>query len=68
MNKHTILENTGDLHDITIESLRDPNTAKAYLNIALEEYQQDNDAQLFLLALKNIAEAQGGLSKLTQIV
>ena len=39
-----------------IESLRDPREAEAYLNAALEE----EDQELFLLALKNVSEAQGG--------
>lgn len=39
-----------------IESLRDPREAAEYLNAALEEV----DPELFLLALRNVAEAQGG--------
>jgi len=38
-----------------IESLRDAGEAKEYLNAALEE----DDPELFLLALRNVAEAQG---------
>ena len=36
-------------------SLLDPNEAAAYLNAALEE----NDQEVFLLALRDIAEARG---------
>lgn len=39
-----------------IESLRDPQEALAYLNAALT----DEDERIFLLALKNVLEAQGG--------
>jgi probable addiction module antidote protein len=43
-----------------IESLRDPREAEAYLNAALEE----DDPELFLVALRNVAEAQGGVAQL----
>ena len=41
------------------ESLKDPKEAEAYLNASLDE----NDPELFLLALRNVAESQGGMSK-----
>lgn len=40
-----------------LEQLQDPDEAAAYLNAAL----QDNDQHVFLLALRDIAEAQGGM-------
>lgn len=43
-----------------IESLRDSVEAEEYLNAALEE----DDPELFLLALRNVAEAQGGVAQL----
>jgi DNA-binding phage protein len=39
-----------------IEDLKDPREAAAYLNAAMEE----GDRELFLLALRNVAEAHGG--------
>lgn len=39
------------------EQLQDPDEAAAYLSAAL----QDNDPHVFLLALRDIAEAQGGM-------
>lgn len=45
-----------------VDSLRDPEEAAAYLSAALEEI----DKELFLLALRNVADAQGGLSKLAE--
>jgi probable addiction module antidote protein len=41
-----------------LESLKDPEEAAAYLNAALEEESQDAE-ELFLLALRNVAEAYG---------
>ncbi len=43
-----------------IASLRDSREAAEYLNAALEE----EDLELFLLALRNVAEAQGGMAQL----
>jgi probable addiction module antidote protein len=45
-----------------IESLKDPREAAAYLNAAIEE----GDRALFLLALRNVAEAHGGMAALSQ--
>ena len=41
-----------------IEALKDPREAAAYFNAAKEE----GDRELFLLALRNVAEAHGGKS------
>ncbi|MGH7181537.1 MAG: DNA-binding protein [Nitrospiraceae bacterium] len=45
-----------------IESLRDAGEAEEYLNAVLEE----DDPELFLLALRNVAEAKGGLAQLAE--
>jgi probable addiction module antidote protein len=41
-----------------IEALKDSREAAAYLNSAMEE----GDRELFLLALRNVAEAHGGMA------
>ncbi len=51
-----------DYHEDLIQDLKDLHEAKAYLNEALEE----GDEKLFLLALRNVIEAQGGLSKFSR--
>ncbi len=43
--------------DYLIRSLRNPKRAAAYLNAALE----DEDPRVFLLALRYVAEARGGM-------
>ena len=48
-----------DYDDYLIESLKDRRLAEAYLNAALEE----DDARVFLLALRDVAQARG-MSKL----
>ncbi len=45
-----------------IASLRDAQEAEEYLNAALEE----DDPELFLRALRNVAEAQGGVASLAE--
>lgn len=45
-----------DYHQDLLEELQDPSEALAYLNAAL----MDEDERVFLLALKNVVEAQGG--------
>jgi probable addiction module antidote protein len=45
-----------DYQEELIQSLQDPEEAMAYLNAAL----MDDDERIFLLALKNVLEAQEG--------
>lgn len=45
-----------------IESLADPYEAAAYLNAAIE----DGDRAVFLLAIRNVAEAHGGMAALAE--
>jgi probable addiction module antidote protein len=45
-----------------IESLKDPCEAAAYLNAAIEE----GDRAVFLLALRNVAEANGGMTAIAE--
>jgi len=52
MNKKRFI----DYQEELIESLQDQKEARAYLNAALD----DDDPRVFLLALKNVLEAQDG--------
>lgn len=54
--------------DWLIEKLKDHDEAVAYLNAALEEsLKGDEESQhLFLMALRNVAEAQGGIGNLAK--
>lgn len=40
--------------------------AIGYLDVALEEYQEDGDAPFFLLGLQNVIEARGGVSEVAK--
>ena len=46
--------------------LADSAYAKEYLTVALEEYEEDGNIEAFLLAVRDVANAQGGLSKLAE--
>ena len=54
--------------DFLLEQLRDHDFAVAYLNEALNEsLKGDEESQkLFLMALRNVAEAQGGIGALAK--
>lgn len=49
-----------------IGELRDvPKQAYAYLQVALEKFDQDGDTEHLMLALRNVVEARGDVSELT---
>jgi probable addiction module antidote protein len=53
--------------DLVIEDLKnDPEYAQAYLQVALEEFEQDGDSEHLMVALRNVAEAQGGVPELAR--
>ena len=54
--------------DYLIERLADPEEAEVYLQTSQEEYQKDDDAVAFLLALQSIAEAQAENNELVSQV
>ena len=49
-------------HDRLVESLRNPDEAAHYLNACLE----DDDDRVFLLALRDVADAHGGIRALSR--
>lgn len=53
---------TIDYHDYLIETLKEPSEAAGYLNAALD----DGDINGFLEALRNVVEAHGGMTKLSE--
>ncbi len=57
-----------DYHELLIENLKNHDQAVAYLNAALEEsLKGDPESQyLFLVALRNVAEAHGGIGNLAR--
>jgi probable addiction module antidote protein len=59
-----MMEKSRPYQEYLNEILADPLEAAGYLNAAMEE----GDKELFLLALRNVAEARlGGMSKLAEV-
>lgn len=48
--------------DVLLEKLKDRSQAAAYLNAAL----RDNDVKVFLVALRDLVDANGGISMLAK--
>lgn len=57
---------TSSYEERLIESLKDPLEARAYLEAALEEYEETRETAPLLLALKDVAKAQGGVGALSR--
>lgn len=49
-----------------LEDLKDSSYAQTYLSVALEEYEKDKDVSSFLTALRDVAEARGGMTRLAE--
>ncbi len=53
--------------DAVIEMLRnDPDFATEYLKVAFEEMDEDGGEAAFLMALRHIVEARGGMTQLAE--
>lgn len=53
--------------DVVIEKLKeDIEYRNIYMQLAIEEYQEDKDMQAFLLSLRYVAEALGGVPELSR--
>lgn len=65
-SKRHIDKRTRSYREWVIDSLHDREEAAVYLQVALDEFQNDGDIEALLLALRNVAEAQGGVSILAQ--
>ena len=55
------------LHEFLMERFAaDTEEAISYLDMALEEYQEDGDTLFFLLGLQHVIEARGGVSEVAK--
>ena len=50
--------------DYLLKDLTAPEFAKGYLEAALQDFDTDGNIEILLLAMKDIAEAQGGIKEL----
>lgn len=51
-------------HEYNIEQLKNINDAAEYLAGAIADFEEDHNLDFFLKAIRDVAEAQGGLGKL----
>lgn len=66
MNKEAILKHTKSYEENLLKRLQDQELAQAYLETAFESYEEDNETEALLLAMKHVAEAQGGIGELAK--
>lgn len=45
------------------DTMRDPQEATEYLRVSSDAYEQDGNLEAFLLALRSVVEAQGGMTE-----
>jgi probable addiction module antidote protein len=57
-----LTDKTESYRKVLLESLKNPEEAAHYLNACLE----DDDAHVFLLALRDVADAHGGIRALSR--
>lgn len=66
INVKKVHQITGD-YDVWLQAyLQDKEAACAYLQVALDAYQNDQNKEALLLALKDVTEAQGGIGWLAK--
>ena len=53
--------------DYLVEKLKDPSEAQIFLDTAIEEYEEDGDMESFMLAIRYLTEAKGGVSRLAEV-
>lgn len=60
------MPNYRTLEELLNEKLKDKEQAEAYLEVALEEFEQTKNANHLLQSLRNVVEARGGISELAR--
>ena len=55
-----------DYRDFVIERMRNTDEAEEYLRCSLDEHFKDGNTEAFLTAIRTIAKAQGGITKLSR--
>ena len=64
MNRESIFDCTVNYRDYLLKDLAEPEFAKHYLEISLENYERDGNIELLAHAVRNVVEAQGAHGKL----
>ena len=64
MNEKQALKHTVRYDEGPLKALKDPKEARAYLEVALDECEASGESEGLLLALRDVAQAQGGVGAL----
>ena len=59
-----LLKNSRSYEEGLYEDLQDPEEAQAYLESAIEAYEEDGDSESLFLTMRDVAEAQGAIGHL----
>ncbi len=51
--------------ELVKEIVKDPEEALAYLRASLDDYMKDGDLEAFLITLRTVADAKGGVTELS---
>ena len=65
-NKEQVLQRTVSYDERLLKALKDPEEAQAYLEVALNECEASGEIDGLLLALRDVAQAQGGVGALAE--
>ncbi len=66
MTKKQVLKHTVSYEEGLIKALKDPEEARAYLEVALDECEASGEIDGLLLVLRDVTQVQGGVSILTE--
>ena len=66
MNEKHVLKRTVSYDEGLLKALKDPEEARAYLEVALDECEASGEIDGLLLALRDVAQAQGGVGALAE--
>ena len=66
MTEKQVLKHTVSYEEELIKALKDPEEARAYLEVALDECEASGETDGLLLALRDVAQAQGGVGALAE--
>ena len=66
MNEKQVLKHTVSYDEGLLKALKDPEEARAYLEVALDECEASGEIDGLLLALRDVAQAQGGVGALAE--
>ena len=62
MNEKHVLKHTVRYDEGLLKALKDPREARTYLEVALDECEASGETDGLLLALRDVAQAQGGVN------